>query len=60
MKQYADLIWLLALVTLLLSAAGLVGSDALQLPGMVRLLFAMTAVASVGAIAALGIKWPLQ
>ena len=60
MKQYADLIWLLALVTLLLSAAGLVGSDALQLPGMVRLLFGMTAVASVGAIAALEIKWPLQ
>ena len=60
MKQYAGRFWIAAFATLAVSLAGLIGSHALQLPGMVGWSFGMAAVASVGAIAALEIKWPLQ
>ena len=60
MKQYASQFWIAAFATLAVSVVGLAGSHVLQLPGIVGWSFGMAALASVGAIAALEMKWPLQ
>ena len=60
MKDYVALMWIGAIGLLVVSLAALVVAFALDWPLLVRHGFLIGVVASTGAIAAIGLRFPLQ
>lgn len=60
MKDYVALMWIGAIGGLVVSLIALVVSHALGWPPLIRNAILGCVVASVGAIAAIEVKWPLE